>query len=228
MSDLHIRGYELASVELTRAQCDYLITSIPAVSGGRGGVRGLLTHPAVVRMLSHQQFGEYLWSVVGRELVAVKATLFDKTSDSNWRVQWHQDRVVAVRERMQVSGFGPWSTKLGVAHVEPPSTVLEQMIAVRVHLDECGAENGPLRVISGSHLSGKLALDAIQQRVATETPVELRVSKGAVLLMRPLLLHASTPALVPSHRRVLHLEFAPAEAISPLQWHTKLSLRRAA
>ena len=228
LSDLLTRGYAVAGVELTRDQCDYLITSIPSVSGGRGGVRGLLAHPAVVKFLLNGQFGEFLWSVVGRELVAVKATLFDKTSESNWRAQWHQDRVIAVRERMDVKGFGPWSKKLGVPHVEPPSPVLEQMVAVRIHLDECGADNGPLRVISGSHLLGKLGDDAIQRHVARQQAVELRVGKGAVVLMRPLLVHASVPARVPSHRRVLHLEFAPAEAISPLQWHTAVPLRRVA
>jgi ectoine hydroxylase-related dioxygenase (phytanoyl-CoA dioxygenase family) len=228
VSDLHTRGYALANVELTRAQCDYLISSIPSASGGRAGVRGLLAHPAIVKILGHEQFGAYLWSVVGRDLVAVKATLFDKTSDSNWRAQWHQDRIVAVREKMDVGGFGPWSTKLGVAHVEPPTRVLEQMVAMRLYLDECGADNGPLRVISGSHLLGKLGDDAIQKRAARESAVELCVSRGAIVLMRPLLVHASAPARVPSHRRVLHIEFAPAEAISPLQWHTTVPLRRAA
>lgn len=228
MTDFDARGFALAGLQLTSDQCDYLITSIPAVPAGRGGVRGLLAHPTVIRILSHQQFGEYLWSVAGRDLVAVKATLFDKTSDSNWRVHWHQDRVIAVRDRMSVHGFGPWSQKLGVPHVEPPQSVLEQMIAVRIHLDECGADNGPLRVISGSHLFGKLDDDAIQRCVDRETSVEVHVPKGAVVLMRPLLVHASAPALLPAHRRVLHIEFAPAEAISPLRWHTSVALRRAA
>lgn len=228
VTDFQTRGFAIASVELTRAQCEYLTTSIPGVSGGRGGVRGLITHPTIARMLASEQFGDYLWSVTGRDLVAVKATLFDKTSDSNWRVQWHQDRVIAVRERMDVHGFGPWSSKIGIPHVEPPTPVLQQMVAMRIHLDECGPENGPLRVISGSHLLGKLTDDAIRRCVARESPVELRVGKGAVVLMRPLLLHASVPALVPSHRRVLHIEFAPVEAISPLQWHTSVALRRAA
>lgn len=228
VTDFHTRGFALANVELTREQCDYLISSIPAVTAGRGGVRGLLAHPTVIRVILHEQFGEYLWSVIGRELVAVKATLFDKTMETNWRGEWHQDRVIAVRERLDVHGYGPWSVKLGVPHVEPPSSVLEQMIAVRIYLDECGPENGPLRVLSGSHLLGKLTQDAIQRRVDREKPVELHVAKGAVVLMRPLLLHASAAARVPSHRRVLHIEFAPAEAISPLQWHTTVSLRRAA
>ena len=36
--------------------------------------------------------------------------------------------------------------------------------------------------------------------------------------MRPLLVHASSPATVPSRRRVVHLEFAAAELPSPLEW----------
>src|SRR5207237_89348 len=110
-----------------------------------------------MRLLRHESLGRYLWSLLGRDLVAVKATLFDKTPESNWRVQWHQDRAIAVKERLDVPGYGPWSSRCGSLHVEPPSEVLAQMIAVRVHLDPCDSENGPLRVIPGSHRSGKLS-----------------------------------------------------------------------
>jgi ectoine hydroxylase-related dioxygenase (phytanoyl-CoA dioxygenase family) len=226
--DLYADGFSIAEIQLTREQCDHLAASIPSVAAGRGGVRGLVTHPSVLQLLMHEQLGKYLWSVIGRDLVAVKATLFDKTSDSNWRVQWHQDRVVAVRERMDVAGYGPWSVKAGVPHVEPPASVLEQMLAVRVYLDDCGAENGPLRVIPGSHTSGKLDEADIESHVAAIPAVELNLRKGAMLLMRPLLLHASSPALVASHRRVLHIEFAPPEAVSPLQFEATVQLRRAA
>src|SRR4051794_1322132 len=43
----------------------------------------------------------------------VRAVLFDKTATMNWSLPWHQDRVIAVRERMEVEGFGPWSRKHG-------------------------------------------------------------------------------------------------------------------
>ncbi len=191
-------------------------------------MRNLIGHPTVTKLLMHERLGGYLWSVIGRDLVAVKATLFDKTRDSNWRSQWHQDRAIAVREKMSVAGYGPWSTKGGSLHVEPPAEVLAQMLAIRVHLDACGEENGPMRVIPGSHRGGKLSDPQLATAVATTAMVELYVPQGAILLMRPLLVHSSTAARDGAHRRVLHIELAPPEAISPLQWETAIHLRRAA
>lgn len=228
LNELDADGYELSDLILGRDQCEHLAASIPPTSTGRGGVRHLISHPSVVQLLQQGSLGRYLWSMVGRDLVAVKATMFDKTTPSNWRVQWHQDRAIAVKERMDVPGYGPWRTKSGSLHVEPPARVLEQMIAVRIHLDACGADNGPLRVVPGSHRYGKIS-DAQIAEVAAQTPAaELLVKQGAIVLMRPLLLHASSAAQAPAHRRVLHIELAPRESISPLQWQTAMELRRAA
>jgi ectoine hydroxylase-related dioxygenase (phytanoyl-CoA dioxygenase family) len=209
-------------------QCEHIARSLPAVTAGRGGVRNLIEHPTVVRLLVHEAFGRYLWSVIGREMVAVKATLFDKGVENNWRAQWHQDRAIAVKERMNVAGYGPWSMKSGSLHVEPPAEILAQMLAVRIHLDFCGSENGPLRVIPGSHLLGKLADEQVAALVAAKEMVEIYAPQGAIILMRPLVVHSSSAARDAAHRRVLHVEFAPVESISPLQWHTAIPLRRAA
>jgi ectoine hydroxylase-related dioxygenase (phytanoyl-CoA dioxygenase family) len=228
VNDLGGDGYALADLVLTESQCAHIASSLPSIAGGQGGVRNLIGHPTVMSLLTHARIGRLLWSEIGRNLVAVKATLFDKTGEANWRVQWHQDRTIAVKERLEVSGYGPWSTKAGAVHVEAPDQVLAQMVALRIHLDDCGPENGPLRVIPGSHQHGKLKDDAIQELVAGGRMVELYVPQGSFLLMRPLLVHASSPARVPQHRRVLHLEFAPKEAISPLEWHETVSLNRAA
>jgi ectoine hydroxylase-related dioxygenase (phytanoyl-CoA dioxygenase family) len=228
VNDLEGAGYAIADIALEDHQCEHIASTLPAVSGGRGGVRNLIMHPTVVRLLLHEHFGAYVWSVVGRNLVAVKATLFDKTAESNWRVHWHQDRAIAVRERIDVPGYGPWSAKAGTLHVDAPAEVLAQMLAVRVHLDQCGSENGPLRVLPGTHHSGKFAEEQLAGIVAAKSPVELYVSRGAILLMRPLLIHSSSPARAAEHRRVLHIELAPAEAISPLQWQNAVHLRRAA
>lgn len=229
MEDLEGDGYSFADIVLARHQCEHIASSLPAVTGaGRGGVRNLITHPTVARLLLHERLGSYIWSVIGRELVAVKATLFDKSSDANWRVQWHQDRTIAVREKLEVARYGPWSTKGGVLHVEAPHEVLAQMLAIRIHLDECGSDNGPMRVIPGSHRSGKLLEDELTDAVSHGTVSEIYAPQGALLLMRPLLVHSSSAAKSPQHRRVLHIEFAPPEAISPLQWHSVVQLRRAA
>jgi ectoine hydroxylase-related dioxygenase (phytanoyl-CoA dioxygenase family) len=221
-------GFAVADVGLTRDQCDHLASSLPIIGAGRGGMRGLVAHPTVLQLIRHQQFAQCLWSVVGRELVAIKATLFDKMSESDWRVQWHQDRLIAVRERLNVAGYGPWSTKVGVVYVEPPTSVLQQMLTAWIPLDDGGPEDGPLRVLPGSHEWGKLTEQDLQQRVATEAPVHPRLPKGALLFTRPLLVHSSRPSGATGHRRMLHIELAPAEAISPLHWQTAIHLRRAA
>ena len=227
MIDLESQGFATADLVLTESQCEHIVESLPAVPAGRGGVRNLIAHPTVARLLLHERLGAYLWKIIGRDLVAVKATLFDKTPHANWRGQWHQDRVIAVRERLAVPGFGPWTSRAGSLHVEAPATVLSQMLAVRIHLDQCGPDNGPLRVIAGSHQHGKLSNDSLAATVAGNPIVELYAPQGALVLMRPLLVHSSVPAAAPEHRRVLHIVFAPVESISPLQWQNAVKLRRA-
>lgn len=226
MNDLFANGFAIANVRLTNEQCDYLAAAIPVASAAHGGARGLIQHPAVAQLLLHRQLGGYLWSVAGRDLVAVNAMLFDETAKLNWRVQWHQDRVIAIRERMQVAGYGPWSVKAGVPYAEAPAAVLEQMLALRIYLDDADTESAPLRVIPGSHAWGKLSDDDLQRRAAEAEPIEVPVSKGGILLMRPLLIHASPALRSSGHWRVLHVELAPPEAISPLHWHSMVQLRR--
>jgi len=229
VEDLESDGFALADIVLADHQCAHIAMSLPSLLGaGRGGVRNLIAHPTVVTLLSHERLGRYLWSIIGRELVAVKATLFDKTPAANWRVQWHQDRSIAVKERLEVAGYGPWSSKAGSLHVDAPQEVLSQMLAIRIHLDASGPENGPLRVIPGSHRLGKLSDEGIAAAVAEHPMKELHVRQGALLMMRPLLIHSSSPALSAEHRRVLHIEVAPVEAISPLKWHDAIILNRAA
>jgi ectoine hydroxylase-related dioxygenase (phytanoyl-CoA dioxygenase family) len=108
--------------------------------------------------------------------------------------------------------------KDGVAHVQPPVEVLEQMLALRLHLDDCGPANGPLQVIPGSHKSGRLNARQISEWRDRQPAKICSVSRGGALLMRPLLLHASSPATEPKHRRVLHLEFAAEPLPCGLQW----------
>lgn len=102
--------------------------------------------------------------LLGAGAFAVRGILFDKTPDANWKVAWHQDLTIAVRERREVEGFGPWSEKAGVVHVQPPAAVLEQMVTVRLSLGPCGPGNGPVCVIPGSHAHGRLSAEEVQRR----------------------------------------------------------------
>ena len=123
-----------------------------------------------------------------------------------------------MKQRIDVSGYGPWSIKEGVPHVQPPIEILETMVTVRLHLDDCDESNGPLRVIPGSHRMGRLdAADIVKSR-ANQKEVICSMQAGGALLMRPLLLHASSEASAPTHRRVIHLEYAACPLADGLEW----------
>jgi ectoine hydroxylase-related dioxygenase (phytanoyl-CoA dioxygenase family) len=195
----------------------------PLGVASRGGVRNLLdTSPSVRSLALSPAVRAVAEAVLGEHCFAVRAILFDKTPDANWKVVWHQDLTIAVRKRADVAGFGPWSDKAGVPHVQAPAELLARMLAVRVHLDDCGAQNGPVRVISGSHREGRLTAAEVESRRVATAPVDCLVARGGVLAFRPLILHASSPATTPAHRRVVHFEFAIDELPPPLEWHARV------
>lgn len=148
----------------------------------------------------------------------VRSILFDKTPGANWNLGWHQDLTVAVEERHDVHGYGPWTTKAGVTSVQPPNQVLEQMVSARLHLDPCGPDNGPLRVVPGSHTQGRFNAEEIDRLLSESSPEVCVADAGTALLMSPLLLHASAPSAVATHRRVIHLDFAACDLAPGLEW----------
>lgn len=188
------------------------------------GKRNLLDHPDVLALVTHPDIASIVGDVLGPDAFAVRAILFDKLEGRNWHVGWHQDQAIAIKERAKVNGFGPTSVKDGVPHTRASVQVLEHMLAVRLHLDDCGPDNGPLRCVPGSHTLGRLNPDQSlehKQRLGEQT---CNVSRGGVLLMRPLCLHASSPAKTPRHRRVIHIEFAGCELPDPLAWHERYAI----
>ena len=183
-------------------------------------VRNLMRNvPEVRRLASSDEMRALTVPAVGEGARAVRAILFDKTPEANWKVAWHQDLSIAVRARAEVPGYGPWSEKAGVVHVQPPAELLANMITVRLHLDDCGPESGPLQVLPGSHAHGVLSPAEIERWRAFVEPVSCNVARGGVVLMRPLLLHASSSAVRPGHRRVIHLEYAAARLPAGLEWY---------
>lgn len=155
--------------------------------------------------------------ILGARPFVVRSLLFDKSPDANWDVVWHQDTTIAVAERADAPGYGPWSCKEGVPHVRPPAEVLGAMVTVRIHLDACLEENGPLLVAPGTHHRG-ISHEVADVSALEASAVACTVEAGGVVMMRPLLFHASRKAARPSHRRVLHLEFAASELPPPLRW----------
>lgn len=195
----------------------------PLVQAGRGGARNLLDEPRIAALAAHPTLRGLAAAVLGDSCFAVRALFFDKTPDANWKVIWHQDLTVTAQERVDVNGYGPWTEKGGVPHVQPPTFILEHMLALRVHLDPCTADNGPVRVIDGTHRLGRLTADAID-RLRAERPESVCLAdEGAVVAFRPLLLHASSPATHPAHRRVIHIEYAAQPLATPLVWHRQVA-----
>jgi ectoine hydroxylase-related dioxygenase (phytanoyl-CoA dioxygenase family) len=183
--------------------------------------RNLLSVPSVQALARSRPVREIMETLLGPRCFAVRGIFFNKTRSSNWKVVWHQDLTIAVRERRDVDGFGPWTVKAGVVHVQPPAKVMGGILAIRLHLDESGLDNGPLRVLSGSHRKGRLSAEEIADWEKGNA-ITCTVPKGGALVMRPLLLHASSTCAIPKSRRVIHLEFAAAELPHGLEWHDRV------
>jgi ectoine hydroxylase-related dioxygenase (phytanoyl-CoA dioxygenase family) len=174
--------------------------------------------PEVAAFAGSEAVRNLVEPVLGKRAWLVRSIWFDKNPQNNWGVPWHQDLTIAVRERLDAPGFVGWSVKNGITHVQAPREVLEKMLTVRVHLDECGAENGPLLILPGTHRDGWLSADQIDEFKARTPAVTCVVPRGGAALMRPLLLHSSARAKAPSHRRVLHLEFSGGPLPHGLEW----------
>lgn len=148
---------------------------------------------------------------IGAGFFSVRTILFDKTADANWGVPPHRDTTICVQERADVPGFGPWSVKAGVPHVQPPDEVLNSMVTIRVHLDNATRETGGLSVWPASHLEDDQAWNR-------DDSILCEAMAGDVLFMRPRLVHASSKMTMPSRRRVVHIELANSELPRPLEW----------
>jgi hypothetical protein len=183
--------------------------------------RNLLSVPIVRELATSKPVRETVEAILVPKCFAVRGILFNKTQESNWKVAWHQDLTVAVRERREVDGFGPWSKKVGIWHVQPPAEIMSRILAIRLHLDESGPDNGPLRVIDGSHNEGRLSAQQVANWQKSNC-VTCIIPRGGALLMRPLLLHASSACTAPKPRRVIHFEFAAEDLPQGLEWQDRV------
>ena len=215
-------GYAVVSALLSHEEVLELreeLARVASEDAREGGVRSLGLKSEVVRELAVNGAPAALArEILGSAARPVKITAFDKTAGANWKVPWHQDLTIAVREKRSAEGFGPWSVKDGIPHVQPPAEILSRMLAVRVHLDETPADHGALRVIPGSHRLGRIAVSDIPEHRARLGEVTCPVGEGGAMLMRPLLLHASSKSCAGGHRRVIHIEYAGCDLPCELQW----------
>jgi hypothetical protein len=217
MTQVDCDGFQLIAGVLDDQACHELADALGPADGA--GQRGLLSMPAVAALTRSQRMIEIVRPYVGPAARPVRAIYFDKSPNANWLVPWHQDLTIAVRQRVDAPGFGPWSVKDGVPHVQPPAEIMARMIAVRLHLDPADEANGALRVLAGSHLRGRLTAEQIATWSDQGAEVVCTAAAGDALLMRPLLLHASSKSTSTHSRRVLHIEYAGFDLPEGMQWN---------
>jgi hypothetical protein len=188
------------------------------VLDGRSGVRVFDRQEMSGVLGPGGSIGRCAAAILGAAARPVRAILFDKTADNNWAVPWHQDRTIAVRERRDVPGFGPWSVKDDVVHVEPPFDIIEGMITIRAHLDDCPDENAPLLIVPGSHRLGRVAAERTAEVAREHGHAPCLAGAGDLWIYATSIVHASERAQSPRRRRVLQVDYANMNLPGGLQW----------
>lgn len=220
-SDFAQDGYTLLHGLVPADECAVLAERASAVVGGGVGSRTLLEEAWCVALARRLLATPALAAVLPPAAVAIQCIYFEKSTGTNWVVAPHQDRSIPVAARVEHEALHGWSRKEGRWYVQPPASVLESLVAVRLHLDPCGAGDGPLRVIPGSHRLGILPAGAAAPCLPPE--VACHLDAGDALVLRPLLLHASARASGESRRRVLHFVFGPAALPCGLRWQDEVA-----
>ncbi|WP_443477947.1 phytanoyl-CoA dioxygenase family protein [Novosphingobium aerophilum] len=185
---------------------------------GRAGTR-IAGGAGLARLLGPEApVGARLAELAGLPVRPVRAVLFDKNDRADWSLGWHQDRTIAVRAEADLPGFGPWTVKQGICHVEPPFALSEGMLTVRIHLDPVDAGNAPLLIVPGSHRLGRIAVADVDAIVARAPVFSCLADTGDVWIYRTPILHASHAARPGRRRRVLQVDYAAGDLPAPLEW----------
>ena len=213
---IRARGYALLSRVFTPSELFAVSAELSKqdLKRSKAGARHVLSLASVAELAQSSSLMEIARGILGETAIPFRATFFDKSPNSNWLVAWHQDTALPLTTRMDVPGWGPWSTKDGVVYSHAPAEALEQVLALRVHLDDSTTENGPLRVIPDTHKIGVLTDQEIQQHIGDSSGVECVIPVGGIIAMRPLIIHASSKSDSELPRRVLHIEYAASRAIT--------------
>lgn len=178
--------------------------------------------PGVTPLLFNARLNGLINQLYGTGYFAVKSIYFDKPGASNWFVAYHQDLTISVDKKIELPGYGPWTVKHQQYAVQPPLEILQRNFTIRIHLDDTDEYNGALKVIPGSQLKSIYRPENIDW--ATEQEHICSVKAGGVMVMSPLLLHASNRTTNNKQRRVIHIEFSNTELPEGLQWSERINL----
>ena len=216
-------GFAIVEGVISSERCEEILSRISKSDTLSGGTRKMLAYEWCDSLATRIRLRPTLSKIIPSSYIPVQCTYFQKSIARNWLVPYHQDVSIPVSKKVEAPGWEGWSMKEGSLFVQAPTEVLEQMIVVRIHLEDCFEQDGPLRVIPKSHLSGKSKGAVDPDSILKE--VSCSVRSGGALVMRPLLLHASSRATGTSLRRLLHFVFAPPTLPFGLEWSQERSLR---
>ncbi|GAA0764524.1 phytanoyl-CoA dioxygenase family protein [Ideonella azotifigens] len=226
LRSLHEQGLAWQRGWLGSGELESLRAAVGEAADGTAGSRRLLSQPACRALVPRLLGDDGLARCLPADPVVVQATLFEKSAGCNWLVSVHQDlSIPVVGPPAELPGWGGWSTKQGECFVQPPDALLAQMLAVRLHLDDCGDDDGPLEVLPGTHRLGRQTPERAAALKRAGPVQRCLARQGDALLMRPLLLHASSKSRGTSRRRVLHLLVGPRELPGDLRWAQAVGLQ---
>jgi hypothetical protein len=217
---LHLidHGAQLFAQVLDERLCSSMEAALESLPANRPGVRIDKGAKLLPFLAATGPIGSIAAEVLGPQARPVRAILFDKSTERNWALGWHQDRTIVVRERRESKGFGHWSVKAGLIQVEPPFEILERMLTFRVHLDDVDESNAPLRIVPGSHKSGRLTeeeIGAVVDRLGQQTCLAKR---GDIWIYSTPIVHSSQAANPPRRRRVLQIDYSGDCKPGLLEW----------
>lgn len=178
--------------------------------------------PAVKSLILNDNLQNIIKQILGTEYFLIKSIYFDKPGNFNWYVAYHQDLTISVDKKVELLGFGPWTTKQEQFAVQPPIDFLENIFTIRIHLDKVDENNGAFKVIPRSHLKKIYRPETIDWNIEKETICN--VPEGGVMIMKPLLLHSSRRTTNNKRRRVIHIEFASKELPNQINWSEKMMI----
>lgn len=219
LKELNEKGFYLRQTLFSERSINQLKQLIVFKNGKTFAVRQFFkVYPQAKKIIFNTAFQDFFTQNIGKKYHLIKAIYFDKPPTANWIVPWHQDLTIVTEQKADIKGYSKWRLKNGMFYTQPPLELLEDIITIRIHLDRCTFENGALRVIPKSHQNGVCSKLVFSK----QKPFICEVEAGGIMLMKPLLFHASKRTSNNLNRRVVHLEFSSKILPKPLSFGEKL------
>lgn len=231
LDELNDKGYTIIPDIFSDSECNEILNQIEQADTANNrfrksadlfAIRQFLKEvPATQNIIFNNNLNTIIQTLFGSGFFVTKSIYFDKPVQSNWFVSYHQDLTISVDKKLELQGYGPWTAKQNQFAVQPPLDILKTNFTIRMHLDDTDENNGALKVIPGSHQKGIYRPETIDW--SKEAEDICKVTRGGIMIMRPLLLHSSGRSTNSNKRRVVHIEFSNQQLPKGLNWSEYLS-----